>query len=70
VTADFVLAILQESDRPIAVGEIREQLVVRGREPLGRQGMSYVLLGLERDGKAKRIRARDGRARHLWQAFG
>ena len=69
VTEDFVLAILQAAAKPLCVREIREQLVAQGREPLGRQGMSYVLVGLVREGKADRIEGDGGRVRALWQAL-
>ena len=68
VTADFVLAILQESGRPLSAREIGEQLAIRGREPLTRQAMSYVLLGLVREGKVERIETGSSPVRVLWQA--
>jgi hypothetical protein len=66
---DFVLAILQAADKPLSVREIREQLVAQGRAPIGRQGMSYVLLGLVREGKVDLIKGAGSRLRALWWAM-
>lgn len=70
VTEDFVLAILREADRPLTVREIGERLQAQGREALSRQGMSYVLLELVRQGKAERQEVTGGPHRCVWRAMG
>lgn len=70
VTEDYVLEILREAGQSLTAREIGERLKARGREPLTRQGMSYVLGELVRQGKADRQSVRGKLHRCLWKASG
>jgi len=65
--AEYTLAILRESAEPLSARQINERLAEYYR-PLGRQGMNWVLLKLEREEKVKRVEAGGGPARTLWGA--
>ncbi|HSL82958.1 MAG TPA: hypothetical protein VLF66_09285 [Thermoanaerobaculia bacterium] len=68
VTEDYVLAILREAGQPLTTREIGERLEAQGREALTRQGMSYVLRELVRQGKAERQEVVGGPHRCVWRA--